>query len=65
MTSPDLWAITAAPTMSKDTSDGRQHPTRDEVARLAYHFYQRRGRQPGRDLDDWLSAERQLTHHYQ
>ncbi|RPH64665.1 MAG: DUF2934 domain-containing protein [Acidobacteria bacterium] len=34
------------------------------MARLAYHFYERRGRRDGHDVDDWLSAERELAHHY-
>ena len=44
---------------------GRDHPTRDEIARLAYYLYETRGRQDGRDVDDWLAAERALVHHYQ
>ena len=49
--------------MAKDTIGG-DHPTRDEVARLAYHLYEVRGRQDGYDIEDWLRAERELTHHY-
>lgn len=55
--------ITGERWMEKDTSRGN-HPTRDEVARLAYHLYEVRGRQDGYDIDDWLRAERELTHHY-
>jgi hypothetical protein len=33
----------------------------DEEIRLrAYEIYLERGEQPGRDLDDWLQAEREL-----
>jgi hypothetical protein len=42
----------------------RDRPTRDEIARLAYHFCETRGRQNGHDVDDWLSAEQELTRHY-
>lgn len=28
-----------------------------EVARIAYEFYEQRGREDGRDLEDWLRAE--------
>ena len=42
----------------------RARPSRDEIGRLAYHFYVTRGRRDGHDVDDWLSAERELTHHY-
>ena len=43
---------------------GRQRPSRDEMARLADHFYETRGRRHRHDVDDWLSAEYELTHHY-
>ena len=32
----------------------------DAVARRAYELFQERGCKPGRDLDDWLRAEREL-----
>ena len=56
--------LTPERSMLKNTGDGREHPTQDEIARLAYHFYEAGGRRAGRDVDDWLAAERQLTHHY-
>ena len=31
-----------------------------EIRRRAYEIYLERGKQPGRDLDDWLQAEREL-----
>lgn len=31
---------------------------RAEVAKTAYQLYERRGRLPGGELDDWLKAER-------
>ena len=35
--------------------------TRDQEIRLrAYEIYLERGEQPGRDVDDWLQAEREL-----
>ena len=43
---------------------GRKRLSRDEIARLAYHLYETRGRRDGHDVDDWLSAEQELTHHY-
>jgi Protein of unknown function (DUF2934) len=30
------------------------------VAQRAYELYEQRGRQEGRDLEDWLNAEQQL-----
>ncbi len=32
----------------------------EEIRRRAYEIYLERGQQPGRDLDDWLQAEREL-----
>ena len=31
---------------------------REEIAKVAYELYERRGRQPGRELEDWTEAER-------
>lgn len=31
-----------------------------DIARRAYPLYEARGAEPGRDLDDWLRAEREL-----
>jgi hypothetical protein len=56
-------ALTGERVMTKYTG-GRDRPSRDEIARLAYHFYETRGRPDGHDVADWLSAERELTRHY-
>ena len=48
--------------MARYTGDER--PTPAEIARLAYHFYDTRGRQDGHDVEDWLVAEQELTRHY-
>ncbi len=36
---------------------------RDRIAERAYELYISRGRQDGRELEDWLAAERELTAH--
>jgi hypothetical protein len=51
-------------------ADSSQAETRDvsvgnsardeEIRRRAYEIYRERGEQPGRELDDWLQAEREL-----
>jgi Protein of unknown function (DUF2934) len=56
-------SLTGERSLGKYTG-GRERPSRDEIARLAYHFYETRGRRHGHDVDDWLSAEQELTHHY-
>ncbi len=50
---------------SKKTGFAEQAARRAEVhqgrvAQLAYELYEQRGRQEGRDLEDWLNAEQQL-----
>jgi hypothetical protein len=41
----------------------RLAPTHDEIAQLAYCFYELRGRQDGHDMEDWLLAEQELVRH--
>ena len=36
-------------------------PTYEDIARKAYELYTQRGGEPGRDVDDWLEAERLLV----
>jgi hypothetical protein len=62
MTSADiLMTLTGERMMTKYTG-GRERPSRDAIARLA-NFYETRGRRDGQDVDDWLSAEQELTRH--
>ena len=35
-------------------------PDHQEIARLAYSFWEARGRQHGSELEDWLRAEREI-----
>ena len=44
--------------------DRRLYPTQDEIAQLAYSLYESRGRKEGHQVEDWLSAEQELVHHY-
>ena len=43
----------------REQAEGRPHAEIDcqEVARVAYELYEQRGREDGRDLEDWLRAE--------
>jgi hypothetical protein len=34
--------------------------TETEIAQRAYEIYERRGREQGADMEDWLMAEREL-----
>jgi hypothetical protein len=64
VTLSDVAATLTGEQMMIPYTGGRERPSRDEIARLAYHFYATHGRRDGHDVDDWLSAERELTHHY-
>jgi hypothetical protein len=46
--------------ISRQTAAASAAPQQEEIARLAYAFYEQRGRTPGNELDDWLEAERIL-----
>ena len=59
----DAAEITLEWGMGKYTG-GRLSPTHDEIARLAFNFYESGGRQDGRDIEDWLHAEQELVRHY-
>jgi hypothetical protein len=59
--------MTAIPAEAADTI-GRnrrcrltRQPGHEEIARRAYELYLSRGAGEGRELQDWLEAERQLT----
>jgi Protein of unknown function (DUF2934) len=55
--------ITGETVIGKDTGGGRL--TREAIARRAFDLYEKRGRQDGHDMDDWLLAERELRRHFQ
>ena len=40
--------------------DQQPGPTHDEIARRAYELFEKSGRIPGRDVENWLTAEQQL-----
>jgi len=37
------------------------YPSREEIERRAYEIYEERGCEGGRELEDWLAAERELS----
>ena len=57
----DIAAIVTGEQMFAKNTSSRGRPSREDIARLAYQLYEARGRQEGQELDDWLSAEQQLT----
>jgi hypothetical protein len=64
MKTSDIAQILTGEGMLTKYTGGFEPPSRDEIARLAYRFYETRGRRDGHDVDDWLAAERELTHHH-
>jgi len=52
MTLSDIAVTLTGERMVTKYTGGRARPTRDEVARLAYEFYETRGRRDGQDVDD-------------
>ena len=53
---------TAAARSSKSLQNRSRQVTDRDIARRAYELYEKRGREHGHDLDDWLQAERELQH---
>jgi hypothetical protein len=49
------------PSPAEDTSGTVNMP--DMIRKLAYTFYEKRGRVHGHHDDDWLKAEREIKHH--
>jgi len=47
--------------LKKGASPQSAGPTQEEIAARAYEIYEREGRQPGHDLENWLRAEAELT----
>lgn len=45
----------------RDTNQVR--PTEEEIRRRAYEIYEARGRQDGKEFDDWVTAEKELAEH--
>jgi hypothetical protein len=64
MTISDIAATLTGERLMTKYTGGHERPSCNEIARLAYRFYEWRGRRDGHDVDDWLSAERELKHHY-
>jgi hypothetical protein len=51
----------AAPQSAPAVSEAVVAVSEDEIARRAFEVYCARGGEPGRALEDWLQAERELT----
>lgn len=54
----------AAEPKRKESANGQNHPTHEEIELRAYHIYLQRGGAPGDELGDWTAAERELLEKY-
>jgi len=39
----------------------RKESSREDIAHRAYELYTQRGCEPGKDVEDWIRAEQELT----
>src|SRR6266436_7211912 len=46
--------------MSKHSTNSHLRPTHEEIAAVAYSIFEKNGRIPGRDTENWLQAETEL-----
>ena len=51
----------AVPTVEVAPPETAAHPSQEEIARLAFLFWEARGCQGGSPEEDWLRAEKQLS----
>lgn len=52
----DNWVITV-----ESSKERHQEIILSTIAKRAYQIFERRGCKPGSDVDDWLSAEKELV----
>jgi DUF2934 family protein len=50
-----------SPATGREAIHGRNGDYGDRVSQRAYELYLARGRADGRDFDDWIAAERELS----
>jgi hypothetical protein len=46
--------------MLKQLTDSNHRPTHEEIAKIAYAIFEKNGKIPGKDQENWLEAEAQL-----
>ena len=46
---------------AKPAKPARSAPTREQIEQRAYEIYLARGKTGGRELEDWVQAERELS----
>ena len=58
----EMSIVTPISTENSVSADGNGHAAdlETEIRRRAYELYQQRGCQPGHEIEDWFSAEREV-----
>jgi hypothetical protein len=49
------------PTTKEVAMIERKELSKEDIAHRAYELYTQRGSEPGKDVEDWVSAEKQLS----
>jgi hypothetical protein len=49
------------PTTKEVAMIERKEISREDIARRAYELYTQRGCEPGKDIEDWVRAEKELA----
>ena len=49
-----------AKTLGQQDTKPQIRPTHEEIAKRAFELFEQSGRKPGRDMENWLTAEAQL-----
>lgn len=64
---PTKRVISLVPAKLPNSSSSVSKPEtlEEEIRRRAYELYERRGRTPGRESEDWLVAEQEVVARYQ
>jgi hypothetical protein len=53
--------VKTARSPKRDARPGVRPPAEADIRERAYQLFLARGAEPGRELEDWLQAERELT----
>ena len=49
------------PTTKEVAMIERKEPSRENIAHRAYELYTQRGCEPGKDIEDWVRAQKELA----
>jgi hypothetical protein len=53
--------VPLVPTTKEVAMIERKEPSREDIAHRAYELYTQRGCEPGKDIEDWVRAEKELA----